>query len=365
MEFFHTHISPRSVDLATQALRSTWVSEGKLVQAFERSLSSRLGLVRPVAVNSGTSALHLALILSGIGPGDEVILPPQTFIATGLVVLMQRATPVYADIETNTGNIDPESVRRKISEKTRAIIAVHWGGYPCDMDALNIIAGQHNLAVIEDAAHALGAVYRGKPVGSLSRFTAFSFQAIKHVTTGDGGALCCLRDDDHEKCRAMRWFGIDRERSEVSFLGERDYDVRHIGYKYHMNDLGAAVGLGNLEEFPQHLARRREIGARYREELGKVPGVTLLAYREECLSAYWLFTILVEERERFVRKLAANGIPASVVHQRIDRNGVFGGLTPGLAGQESFERSQISIPIHSGLDDEDVSRIIGTIREGW
>jgi len=118
MEFFHTHISPRSVDLATQALRSTWVSEGKLVQAFERSLSSRLGLVRPVAVNSGTSALHLALILSGIGPGDEVILPPQTFIATGLVVLMQRATPVYADIETNTGNIDPESVRRKISEKT-------------------------------------------------------------------------------------------------------------------------------------------------------------------------------------------------------------------------------------------------------
>ncbi len=365
MEFFHTHISARSVELASQTLRSTWISEGKLVQAFERTLSSRLGLVNPVALNSGTSALHLALILSGIGPGDEVILPPQTFIATGLVVLMQHATPVFADIQLDTGNIDPESIKEKISEKTRAIIAVHWGGYPCDMDAIHDIARHHDLSVIEDAAHALGSVYRGKPVGSLSRFTAFSFQAIKHVTTGDGGALCCLDEEDHKCCRAIRWFGIDRESSPVSLLGERDYDVQSVGYKYHMNDLGAAVGLGNLEEFPKNLARRREMGARYRKELENVPGVTLLSYKESHQSAYWLFTMLVEQRERFVKKLATRGIPVSVVHQRIDRNQVFGGLTPDLANQERFEDAQISIPLHCGLDDEDLTRIIETIREGW
>src|SRR5262249_43887055 len=159
---------------------------------FEQELATTLGLIRPVAVNSGTSALHLALEVAGVGSGDEVILPAQTFVASGLSILMCDAAPVFADIQPFTGNIDPGSVRAKITARTKAIMPVHWGGYPCDMDEINAIARGHDLAVIEDAAHALGAIYKGRPVGALSRFTAFSFQAIKHLTTGDGGALCCL-----------------------------------------------------------------------------------------------------------------------------------------------------------------------------
>ena len=157
--------------------------------------------MRPVAVNSGTSALHLASAVADVGPGDEVILPPQTFVASAATILMCGAKPVFADIQPYTGNLDPQSLRVHITPRTKAVMPVHWGGYPCDMDEINAIAREHDLAVVEDAAHALGATYKGKPVGSLSRFTAFSFQAIKHLTTGDGGALCCLEESDYWAAR--------------------------------------------------------------------------------------------------------------------------------------------------------------------
>ena len=243
MNFFHTHISPKAVDLAAETLRSGFVSEGKRVAQFEAELTRILGLARPVAVNSGTSALHLALAIAGVGPGDEVILPPQTFVASAHAILMCGATPVFADIQPSTGNVDPASVRMRITSRTKAIMPVHWGGYPCDMDEIAAIAQEDDVAVVEDAAHALGATYKGKPVGTLSRFTAFSFQAIKHLTTGDGGALCCQREEDHQAARRRRWFGIDRERDQPSILGERVYDLNEIGFKYHMNDVAAAVGL--------------------------------------------------------------------------------------------------------------------------
>ncbi|MEM3101651.1 MAG: DegT/DnrJ/EryC1/StrS family aminotransferase, partial [Candidatus Nitrosotenuis sp.] len=263
MEFFNTHISEKSIRLVNEVLRSGFISAGRMADEFEKELSRRLGLVNPVTVNSGTSALYLALALAGVKPGDEVIVPAQTFIATGLVVLMHYAKPVFADIQYETGNIDPNSIREKITERTKAIIPVHWGGYPCDMDEINEIAKEHNLAVIDDAAHALGATYKGKPVGSISRFTAFSFQAIKHLTTGDGGALCCLNEDDYQEAKKRRWFDIDRENAKPSILGEREYDATHVGYKLHMNDISAAIGLGNLEDFHLSLKRRREIADYY------------------------------------------------------------------------------------------------------
>ena len=241
--FFHTLVSPRAVQLVTQVLESGWLSEGRIVQQFEAALAARLGLCRPVAVNSGTAALHLALALTGVGPGDEVILPAQTFVATGLVILMQGAKPVFADINPLTGNISPTSIAEKITEHTKAIMPVHWGGYPCDLDEINAIADRYDLAVIEDAAHALGATYKGHPIGAISRFTAFSFQAIKHLTTGDGGALCCTDETDSRASVVRRWFGIDRATSQPSILGEREYDITDIGYKYHMNDVAAALGL--------------------------------------------------------------------------------------------------------------------------
>ena len=225
MNFFHTHVSPKARELAGRTLEAGWLSEGAQVKEFEAALAERLKLRNPVALNSGTSALHLALALAGVGPEDEVILPAQTFVATGLVVLMQGATPVFADIDPATGNLCPESLRRKVTRRTRAVMPVHWAGYPCDLDEIQAVAAEDDLAVIEDAAHALGATYKGKPIGAISRFTAFSFQAIKHLTTGDGGALCCGRAADARQAFVRRWFGIDRGNSQPSVLGERIYDI--------------------------------------------------------------------------------------------------------------------------------------------
>jgi len=365
ISFFHTHISPRSIEFATQVLQSGWVSEGRMVKEFEATLASRLGLCNPVAVNSGTAALHLALALAGVGRSDEVILPAQTFVATGLVILMQGGIPVFADIDPLTGNISPASIVAKITPRTKAIMPVHWAGYPCDLDEINAIATQHGLVVIEDAAHALGATYKGKPIGAISRFTAFSFQAIKHLTTGDGGALCCTDEVDARQAFVRRWFGIDRTNSKPSILGERIYDIETVGYKYHMNDLAAAVGLGNLEDFTQRLARRQQIGSYYRKQLGNIPGLQLLRMDDDRTHAYWLFTILVERREDFIRKLAENGIPASVVHLRIDHNSIFGGVRDDLPGQTDFNERQVALPVHEDLSDDNVKQIVDLIQSGW
>lgn len=365
MNFFHTRITPEAIERALYCLKSGFLSEGKLVRQLEDELAAQLGLAGPVALNSGTSALHLGLMVAGVGPGDEVILPAQTFVASGLAILMCGGRPVFADIQPFSGNLDPDSVRARITERTRAIMPVHWGGYPCDMDELAAVAREHGLVVIEDAAHALGATYKGRPVGSLSRFTAFSFQAIKHLTTGDGGALCCLADADREEALRRRWFGIDRARDQATILGEREYNLETLGFKYHLNDLAAAVGLGNLPGLLPALARHRAIAARYRAELQGVSGLELLDWRPDRESSWWIFTVLVERREKFIRALAARGVPASVVHLRIDRNRVLGGLRADLVHQTWFDERQVALPVHVGLGDEDVDLVIRAVKGGW
>jgi perosamine synthetase len=365
MNFFQANISPRAVQLAVETLHSTFLSEGRLVRQFEQELAQSLGLFQPVAVNSGTSALHLGLVVAEVGPGDEVILPPQTFVASGMAILMCGAKPVFADIQPRTGNIDPVSVRSMITEHTKAIMPVHWGGYPCDMDEINATAHEYGLAVVEDAAHALGATYKGRPIGSLSRLTAFSFQAIKHLTTGDGGALCCQDEGDYQEARRLRWFGIDRERDLPSILGERVHDLDRVGFKYHLNDLAAAVGLGNLPDMPDILAWHRHVDQTYRDRLSGVAGLTLLERNNDRDGSCWLFTVLVENRDDFVRALKSRGIPVSVVHQRIDRNRVFGGERSDLPGQLLFDNQQIALPIHRGLTEQDVAQVIKSVRDGW
>lgn len=365
MEFFNTHVSEQAIKNVVEVLRSGRLSEGLMVKRFEQALADELGLLRPVALNSGTSSLHLALVLASVGPGDEVIVPPQTFVATALAVLMVGATPVFADIDPNTGNLSPESFRQHITARTRAVMPVHWAGYPCELDEINQIAANNGIAVIEDAAHALGATYKNRPIGTISRFTVFSFQAIKHLTTGDGGALCCGEAADENAARRGRWFGIDRESTAMSSLGERIYDLTTLGYKYHLNDLSAAVGLGNLEGFKIRLRRRREIAALYRQALSDVVGMTLLEAKDDREPAYWLFTMRVERRDDFVRKLAEFGIPCSVVHQRIDRHSIFGGIRQNLSGQALFTSSQISLPVHEAIEDAQIETMISVIKSGW
>ena len=207
---FYPHIHQEAVDNAVSVLQSRWVGEGDWVQDFEHALVEKFRFPRALALNSGTSGLRLALAVSGAGdqPGDEVITTAMTCTATNMPILEQRAVPVFADIQWETGNIDPEDVKRRLTERTRAIMCVHWGGYPCDLDELNAIAAKHGVPVIEDAAHALGAVYRGHPVGGISAYTMFSLQAIKQLTSVDGGVLVCRDEEKHHEARIRRWKSV-------------------------------------------------------------------------------------------------------------------------------------------------------------
>lgn len=362
---FNTYINPKAHEQVRAVLNSTFLSEGKLVKEFEKKLSDELGLINPVAVNSGTSALHLALVLAGVKPGDEVICPAQTFVATATVIAQEKAIPVFADIQYETGNIDPHSLEKKITPKTKAIIVVHWGGYPCDMEQIHKIAGKHNIPVIEDAAHALGATYQGRPIGSISDFTCFSFQAIKHITTGDGGALCVKNPSLAKKAFEKRWFGINREHASPSILGERTYDIKEVGYKYHLNDYAAALGLANMENFKKRLGSRRKIAEKYRQLLKKVPGITLFRENSDRESAYWLFGFHVEKRDRFIQAMKKANITTSVVHLGIDHNSLFGGKRKELIQQRRFDQTQIHIPIHDALSEKDVEHIVNIILKGW
>ncbi len=363
--FFNTYIHPKAINQIKRVLDTTFISEGKLVAEFEKKLELKAGLLHPVTVNSGTAALHLALVVAGIGPGDEVIIPAQTFVATGLVVLMVGAKPVFVDIIWQDGNIDPKSMIKKITKKTKAIIPVHWGGYPCDMDTINKIAHEYHLTVIEDAAHAFGAQYKGKTIGSISEYTCFSFQAIKHVTTGDGGAIACKSLKRSSEAKKLRWFGIDRINSKPSILGERVYDIDQIGYKYHLNDYGAVLGLANLANFKERNRRRQKISSQYRSSFKDINGITLFNYEQDRLSANWIFGMHVEKRKDFIKAMADRGVITSIVHRRIDHNSVFGGLTKGLLNQERFEKTQINIPVYDTLTDDQVSHIILSVKKGW
>lgn len=364
INFFNTHISQDAVKKVAEVLSSTFVSEGKLVVEFEKKLTSELGISNPVALNSGTSALHLALVLAGVQSGDEVILPAQTFIASGLAVKYVGATPVFADIQYETGNIDPASIKQKISEKTKAILVVHWAGYPCDMSEILKLAKYYNIPVIEDAAHALGATYHNAPIGTISAFTCFSFQAIKHLTTGDGGAISFLDKNKMQDARRLRWFGIDRAGSSPTNLGERKYNVKDVGFKYHLNDYSAALGLSNLNNFLERLAYVRWIDNFYREKLKDVSGITLFRQDKDRKSACWLFGIHTDSREEFISKMKRHGIPVSVVHRRIDRNEVFGRISEELEVQKLFDLTQIHLPIHPNLTIENVEYIVQQIKAG-
>jgi perosamine synthetase len=362
IEFFNTTIAPSVIGAVTDTLQSTRISAGVKADMFESNLQQH-GLSNPVTVNSGTVTMHLALLAAGVGPGDEVIIPAQTFIATGMAVLYVGATPIFADINRYDGNISIDSVKQKITNKTKAIIPVHWAGYPCDMDSINDIAKKYNLAVIEDAAHAFGATYKNQLIGSISRFTSFSFQAIKHLTTGDGGALCCKSIEDANLVKRLRWFDIDRESTKTGFLGEREYDAINIGYKYHMNDIAATIGIENLKQIDIKLNKIRNIAKQYQGELANISYIKLMNYELERSSSYWLFPLIVDNRDKFITYMRKNNIPVSVVHLGIDNNSIFGGNRDDLPNQRWFNENQIHIPIHDALTQKQVETIIKTIKE--
>ena len=362
ISLFYPHVSPRVAGALRQVLKTRWIGQGPRVERVEDVFRFQFKVPHAVALNSCTSAIHLALILSGVKEKDEVITTPLTCYATIAPILYQRARPVFADIQRESLNIDPESIERKITKRTRAILVVHWGGMPCDMDEIKALAWERGIPVIADAAHALGASYQGRLIGGITPFTCFSFQAIKQITSGDGGMLTTLSAKQAKRARLLRWYGVDRD-----FKGDmyKKFQVRELGYKYHMNDLTAAMLRVQLEDLDKVLERRCQIVERYREGLRDVDGIELLDQPEDRVSANWLFNVLVDRRNDFQRRLADFGIETSLVHIRCDVYPILGGRRHNLPAMNAVESRYLSLPLHPSLSEEDVEYILQAIRQGW
>lgn len=362
---FYPFVSPDASPQVQKIINSRWIGQGAIVADFEKTFQDKLHIKNAVAVNSVAAAIRLALSISGVGPGDEVITSAQTCTATNSPILEQFATPIFADIQYNTGNIDPKDIKNRITERTKAILCSHWGGYPCDMDEIHSIAARFKITVLEDASDAVGAFYKNRPIGSLSPFTCFSFRAVQQITSAEGGILISLSDNHFQAARRKRWFGIDKLNRTPNAVGYFDFDIHEIGYGYHMTNIHAAIGLANLQELDSILSRREHIVEQYRRALEAMDGITLLESNPDRKSACGLFTFHVQRRENFCKALRARGIETSIVHERNDRYSVFGGLRKDLPQLDLFSKTHISLPLHNQLSDIDVDHIISSIKEGW
>ncbi len=362
---FHPHVPEKAIEGVAQVLHSRWIGQGPRVTEFETEFTKRFaGSGASVAVGSGTDALHLSYILAGLQAGDEVIVPVFTCTATNIPFLYMGVIIRFADVDPETLNINVNHVRELVNEKTKAIVCVHYGGLPCDMDELHAIAKEYKIPVIEDAAHAPGATYKGKKIGEISEFTMFSFQAIKHITTGDGGMLIVKDKDLVPKAERIRWFGIDRSDKQK---GTWENDITEVGYKYQMTDISAAMGLASLHEFDEILSHRQRIFEAYKRGLKGASGIKLIgANSTDRTHAAWLCTALVEkDRIGFMRALRDKRIESSQVHFRNDRYSIFGGRRDDLPNMDAVEENYIVLPLHLKVTEANVEYICEVIKKGW
>jgi len=347
------------VERLKETLLCGYIGEGPRVDEFERLLAARIQSNNALAVNNGTSAIQLALRLAGVQQGDDIISTPMTCAATNMPVLAMGANIVWADIDPWTGEIDPADVLRKITARTKAVICVHWGGYPCDLDALRHIAEEHGISLIEDACHAIGSTYRDRPVGSHSDFVCFSFQAIKMITTVDGGALVCKASAAHDRGRRLRWFGIDRQTACIDLRCAGD--IAEYGYKFHMNDVTATIGIEQLHYLDYNLEAHRENARSYDAAFRNLRCLQPLRYSPERTSAYWLYTLRVKGRDAFMGYMHKAGITVSQVHVRNDLYTAFRNYKSNLPGVDEFTSEQISIPVGWWLTQRDIEHIIAVV----
>lgn len=352
---FTVAMSPKSGEMVAQTLSSGHIAEGPLVKEFESALGDFLLAPNVVTVNSGTTALQLALHLAGARLGTSVVSTPMTCAATNLAILHTGAQIIWADIDPVTGLIDPISVARVCRLDTVAVMAVDWAGEPCDIH--NLRRAAPGCAIVSDSAHAFGVVHNEAP-----DYICYSFQAIKHLTTGDGGAVVIREGYVAEAAKLVRWFGIDRSEERSDFRIESDIAVP--GHKWHMNDISATIGLANLAEVATVLQKHRDNAAFYDST---VSGFYRPAHQGSAESSYWLYTVLLPQeglREEFMKFMASRGIQVSAVHARNDKHSCFSEaiLKGELIGTKSFSSRQVNIPVHSALDEVDRDRIVEAMR---
>jgi len=366
---FKVFISPNIDKPLLEVLHSGFIGEGELVKTFEQNLSDYFKNKRLATVNSGTSALHLAYHISlynnhkthKIDNDLEIISCPMTCTASNTPIINNGAKIVWADCDPNTGNINPDSIRKLITKKTKAITMIHWGGNPCHINEINQIAMEHGIKTIEDCAHAFGAEYYGNKIGStLSDFSCFSFQAIKHLTSVDGGAITTKKNDDFERIKLLRWFGIDREPKTKEAIDLRcEIDVPEAGYKFHMNNISAVIGNENLKHINSIVTKHRD-NANFYNNIFDSHGVKYAIENQK--SAYWLYTIHAKNRDELMVKLKEYGINSSKVHARNDTHSMFkDSYNPNLKGVDEFNRTHLCIPVGWWVTNEDREFIAKTI----
>ena len=353
-------------------LESGWITTGPKTEAFEAAVCEYTGCGHAVAVNSCTAALHLSLVAAGIGEGDEVIMSPYTFASTGHVVLYQRAKPVFVDIDAATYNIDPELIEEKITARTRAILPVHYGGHPCDMDAIAELAAARGLVVIEDAAHAIGAEYRGRSIGALGNPTCFSFYATKNMTTGEGGMV--VTDDaglaDH--IRVLSMYGISDARriwKRYAPRGSWVYDIAELGFKYNMMDIQAALGLPQLRRLDEFICRRAHLASIYDQAFADCDAIQRPTVRPEVKPAWHLYPILLDpaiDRDATIETLKEHNIGTSVLFQPLHLHSFYerelGDQEGAFPIAEDVYRRVVCLPVSPRATDDEIHYVAGTIR---
>lgn len=363
---FKPFMSDTAKDMVVKTLYSGYLAQGPRVEEFEGKLKKFLQVRNILTVNAGTNALQLAVHLAGIKPGigGKIISTPMTCSATNTAIAAMGGEIVWADVDPLTGNINPNSVEDRLKEHpdTKAVMVVHWGGRPCNLDKLDYLGQKYNVKIIEDAAHAFGAMYKDEFIGNHSDFVCYSFQAIKHLTTGDGGAIVCRNPEDHNRGKLLRWFGIDRDQPRGDFRCEED--IAEAGYKYHMNDINATIGLANFDEaIDTVLITHIENAEYYNNELAESDNVVIPPVNRLDLPSYWIYTIHVPNRHEFMKHMAEKGIVTSQVHARNDLHSMFAQYKRELPGVDLFTKTQVNIPVGWWVTKENREYIVNTIKE--
>lgn len=361
-------IDQDDIQAVVDVLKSDFLTTGPKIAEFEQTVADYVGAKYAVAISNGTSALHAACFAAGIGPGDEVITTPLTFAASANCVLYCGGTPVFADVDPKTYNIDPEDIRRKITGRTKAIIAVHLAGQPCDMDAIHSIAREHGLIVIEDGAHALGSVYKGKKVGSMSDMTTFSFHPVKPITTGEGGMIVTDNEDFYKKMILFRSHGITRDDSMMTRNdGPWFYQQFDLGYNYRITDIQCALGCSQMKKLDRFLARRKEIVARYNEAFADCDNIITPYQISDTESGWHLYIVQVKncDRRKVFENMREKGIGVNVHYIPVYMHPYYqehGYENVHCANAEEIYSHIISLPLYPGLTSEQQDYVIDTLK---